>query len=172
MANLEGLNPDFRARLMALVGASGGRITIGSAFRSVEEQAGLFKKAVDKYGSENAARKWAAPPGKSNHNKGFAADLGGDLALAARLAPQFGLAFPMAHEPWHVEPLGFRGSPSSYTLPPDADHDAYDFNDEMSLPPQASNPVAEFAQLLNGAGLSMDSATDIEQLEQIATGVQ
>ena len=37
---------------------------------------------------------------------GLAADLQGDLRLAARLAPRHGLTFPMSHEPWHVERAG------------------------------------------------------------------
>lgn len=102
MANIEGLNPAFRMRLMAMVAASGGRITITSGYRSVEEQTALWNKS-DKTG------KMVAPPGRSNHNRGIAADLGGDLGLAHKLAPQYGLYFPMSYEPWHIEPVGSRG---------------------------------------------------------------
>ena len=111
-ATLDGLEEDFRRRLEALVAASGGKVTIRSGYRSVEEQQRLWDNAVKKYGSPEAARKWVAPPGKSNHNKGFAVDLGGDLRLAAQLAPQFGLYFPMKHEPWHIEPVGSRTADS------------------------------------------------------------
>lgn len=115
----EGLVGDFATRLRRLIDASGGRIKIRSGFRSKEHQERLWKRAIAKYGSEKAARKWVAPPGKSNHNHGMAVDLGGDLKLAAKLAPKFGLHFPMAHEPWHIEPLGSRGSADSYTTTPD-----------------------------------------------------
>lgn len=102
--NVDALNPDFRARLLALVRASGGKVGIGSGFRSHDEQARLYKEKPQ----------LAAPPGHSNHERGMAADLTGDLELAHQLAPQFGLTFPMwgpanksgKKEPWHVEPVG------------------------------------------------------------------
>lgn len=124
----EGLDPMFAARLKAMVQASGGRITLrgGSyGFRSYEDQVRIWNQAVAKYGSEAAARKWAAVPGKSNHGKGFAYDLGyqGDgQAWAQQNAARFGLFFPMNHEPWHVEPirnaLDENFEPEAYTEPP------------------------------------------------------
>ena len=42
-------------------------IYIVSAFRSLDLQRQLFADAVKKYGSEQAAGKWVAPPGRSNH---------------------------------------------------------------------------------------------------------
>lgn len=104
-----GVNPEFGRRLAALVKASGGRVRIGNDYRSTARQAQLFAAAVKKYGSVAAARKWVAPPGHSKHNAGLAADLKGDIALAHQLAAQFGLYFPMGHEPWHVELRGSRG---------------------------------------------------------------
>lgn len=121
--SMAGLSMPFGSALDQMIAASGGKIWVVSGFRSVERQAQLFANAKRKYGSEAAARKWVAPPGKSNHNKGEAADLGGDLALAHRLAPQFGLVFPMSHEPWHIERAGTRdhSSPDAYTTPPSGD---------------------------------------------------
>src|SRR6267154_4954000 len=57
-------------------------ISITSGLRTPERQAELYKAAVDKYGSEEEARKWVAPPGQSQHEKGNAADLqfGSDAA--------------------------------------------------------------------------------------------
>lgn len=117
----EGLDAGYAKQLQALIAATGGRVYIKSGFRSVQRQQQLWDAAVRKYGSAKAARKWVAPPGKSNHNHGFAADLGGDLELAARLAPRFGITRPMAHEPWHFEPVGRRAksSPQAYTEPGD-----------------------------------------------------
>lgn len=118
------LNPEYAMRLQAFVAASGGRVSITSGFRSVERQAELFRQAVAKYGSEAAARKWVAPPGKSNHNHGIAADLGfadaGAREWAHANAARFGLHFPMSWEPWHIEPLGsVTGSDrDAYTDPP------------------------------------------------------
>lgn len=102
----DGLNEDFKSRLRRLIAASGGKVSLGSGYRSVERQQQLWNAAVKKYGSEAKARKWVAPPGKSNHNHGVAGDLQGDLELAHRLAPLYGLYFPMKHEPWHIEPVG------------------------------------------------------------------
>lgn len=118
MANVDQLNPELRARVQALIAASGGRITIKSGFRTVERQRQLWKDAVEKYGSEAAARKWVAKPGSSNHNKGEAVDLGGDLVLARKLAPQFNLSFPMSWEPWHVQRAEFKSKAGSLTAKP------------------------------------------------------
>lgn len=123
MAGTEGMDPDFAAKLQGLVNASQGKVWINSGYRSVERQTQLYNDAIKKYGSPEAARKWVAPPGHSNHNKGLAADLGGDMTLAHRLASQFGLVFPMGWEPWHIEPPNARSKNPNYamsqTTPPD-----------------------------------------------------
>lgn len=125
MADLKGVNGDFAGRLNQLMQHCGG-ISIQSAYRSPEHQAQLWSAALKKYGSEAAARKWVAPPGKSNHGKGLAVDLGGNLACAHKNARQFGLHFPMGWEPWHIEPFGAVGEggkqqamSEGYTDPPD-----------------------------------------------------
>ena len=86
--------------------------TITSGARSVAKQAQLFDAAVKKYGSVQAARKWAAPPGKSHHNAGDAADLGFATPQAKSWfhdnASQYGLTFPMAYEDWHIEDASAR----------------------------------------------------------------
>lgn len=118
-ADSSGAAADFTARMNALIAASGGRIRIVSHTRSHAQQQALWNDALKKYGSPEAARKWVAPPGHSNHERGLAVDLGGDIALAHKLAPQFGLEFPMAWEDWHAEPAGLRHqSPNAYTTPP------------------------------------------------------
>lgn len=120
----EGLDPMFSSNLQRLVAASGGRVWITSGFRSVERQQQLWNAAVAKYGSEAAARKWVAPPGRSHHNHGIAADLGFANAGARQWvhdnASRFGLYFPMEWEPWHIEPAGqaARGNRDAYTTPP------------------------------------------------------
>ena len=105
-------NPEFARRLAALIAASDPdgpgpkppRIQMGSLVRSHAEQVRQAEKAKAKHGAN--WRKWAAVPGTSRHGDygegAFANDLKGDLALAAKLAPQFGLVFPMRHEPWHI----------------------------------------------------------------------
>lgn len=110
------LDPQFSQSMASLLDAVPpnlrGQIIIYSGARSPERQAQLYKAAIAKYGSEQAARKWVAPPGKSKHNLGIANDLrfGSDEARkwAHDNAGQFGLTFPMAHEPWHIEPIGAR----------------------------------------------------------------
>lgn len=109
------MDADFEGRLNAMIAASDGRIWIESGDRDTETQTRLWNEAVAKYG-EDEARNWVAPPGHSNHEKGIAVDLGGDLDLAAELAPQFGLYRPMSWEPWHLEPVGSRSDdPLAYT---------------------------------------------------------
>jgi LAS superfamily LD-carboxypeptidase LdcB len=118
------LNAGFATNLAAMLedAPPGIREGLGlySAYRSEDRQAELFAAAVKKYGSENAARKWVAPPGNSYHNHGEAVDLawnGQSLQNAPREvidwvhqnAGKYGMYFPMAHEPWHIEPKGTRG---------------------------------------------------------------
>lgn len=113
------MDETFNQKLQALVAASGGKVKIVSGFRSTERQQQLWDAAVKKYGSAKEARKWVAPPGKSNHEKGVAADLGGDLAWAKANAGRFGLHMPMGHEPWHVEPADLKSAKTAYTTPRD-----------------------------------------------------
>lgn len=112
---ISGLNPEFSANLRAMIAAAsaeGIQIGITSGLRTTERQAELWQQALAKYGSAAAARKWVAPPGKSLHEKGMAADISGSAsakAWAARNAARFGLTFPLGNEPWHVELAGARG---------------------------------------------------------------
>lgn len=108
-----GLDPNFKAALDGLAAAAKGaghEITVFSGFRSVERQTELWESALKRYGSAERARKWVAPPGRSNHNFGIAADLrySSDAArqFAHARAGDFGLHFPMSWEPWHIEPQG------------------------------------------------------------------
>lgn len=107
-AHVDGLSADFSSPLARfLADAPGGGITINSGYRSPERQEQLWQEALVKYGSPEAARKWVAPPGRSNHNHGTAADLAyasdEARAWAHENAAKYGLNFRMGHEPWHVE---------------------------------------------------------------------
>lgn len=115
---LAGLNPMLRDALQNMVMSAPtdvrSSLRINSGHRTVDRQRELYEAALKKYGSESAARKWVAPPGRSQHNFGKAVDLG-YLSPRAKAwvhenASQFGLHFPMAHEPWHVEMVGGRDS--------------------------------------------------------------
>nr|WP_280142658.1 D-alanyl-D-alanine carboxypeptidase family protein [Methylobacterium gossipiicola] len=117
--HLDKMDWDLKSRLANMVADMPenlrAKFQINSGFRSPERQAELFAAAVKKYGSEEAARKWVAPPGNSMHNHGRAADLNmnGDPAVKEWLhanASKYGLGFPMSHEPWHIEALDARAS--------------------------------------------------------------
>ncbi len=115
--SITGFNPAFRNSITTLFASAPEDVRSGlrlsSGYRSPERQAQLYAEALKKYGSPEAARKWVAPPGRSNHNHGQAADLK-FLTPAARQwvhanASRYGLAFPLANEPWHIELAGARG---------------------------------------------------------------
>ena len=116
VSHIEGLNPAFSGALGQLYGAAPPEIRnnlqILSGHRDIDHQKRLFDAAVKKYGSVSAARKWVAPPGKSQHNHGHAVDFryGNDAARdwTHTNAEKFGLNFPMSHEPWHAEMAGAR----------------------------------------------------------------
>lgn len=108
------LDPGFAEALQRFIGDSPG-ITPYSGYRSPERQAVLYAAAVKKYGSEAAARKWVAPPGRSRHGMRTAVDLSYANAAAKAWAhdnaARYGLHFPMSWEDWHIEPVGSRGQP-------------------------------------------------------------
>jgi hypothetical protein len=112
-AGAAGLNPIFAERLSAfLAEAPDGGLSVYSGYRSPEHQQALYAAALAKYGSPEAARRWVAPPGRSMHNFGEAADLSfatpAARAWAHDNAGAYGLRFPMGNEPWHIEPIGGR----------------------------------------------------------------
>jgi hypothetical protein len=116
-SHIDGLNPEFSAALARMIAEAPPEIQknfqILSGARSNERQAQLYAAAVKKYGSPEAARKWVAPPGKSFHNKGLATDLTyldpSARKYAHENAGRYNLAFPMGHEPWHIELANARG---------------------------------------------------------------
>lgn len=132
--SVDGLDGSFATNLAAMMQDAPPEIRAGlgiySGYRSPEHQAELFSQAVRKYGSPAAARKWVAPPGHSEHNSGHAVDLaynGQSLSHAPKEvidwvhqnASKYGLYFPMSYEPWHVEPMGTRGtSPATGMVAP------------------------------------------------------
>jgi len=89
------------------------KIGIGSGYRSPETQKRLWEEALVKYGSPEAARKWVAPPGKSQHNHGNAADLEylspEAMQWVHQNAGKYGLAMPLSNEDWHIELASARG---------------------------------------------------------------
>jgi hypothetical protein len=111
-SHVQGLDGNFQSQLLQFLQAAkqeGHSIRLYSGYRSIERQKELFANAVKKYGSPEAARKWVAPPGRSRHNFGIAADLeyssGNARQWAHQNAKKFGMHFRMGHEPWHIEPI-------------------------------------------------------------------
>jgi len=119
--DVSGFNADFACRLskfLQAADADGMNIKITSGYRSVAKQAALYAKRTPGVP--------VAPPGRSRHNFGIAADLtfdgvwpsfglraGNTPACLQRLRSckwahdnntRFGLKYPMQVEPWHIEP--------------------------------------------------------------------
>lgn len=118
--SFSGLNERFAASLAQMFQSAPPEIQhqlrIMSGYRSPERQKQLWEGALAKYGSPEAARKWVAPPGHSQHNMGFAADLKyldpAATSWAHENAAKFGLNFPLGNEDWHIEPIGARSGKS------------------------------------------------------------
>jgi D-alanyl-D-alanine carboxypeptidase/Putative Flp pilus-assembly TadE/G-like len=106
-----GLDPRLARAVRRLIEASRGAVRVVSGYRSRSEQSALWERALNRYGSPEAADNWVAPPGTSMHERGLAVDLGGDLQRAARLVARQHLPMwrPLANEPWHFELIGSRG---------------------------------------------------------------
>ncbi len=125
--SLDGLHPTLMRPRVEAVLADPEAVAMGlyvvSAYRSVARQTVLWLAAVAKYRSVAAARRWVAPPGRSNHGPrvdgyGTAVDFGvpgvkavdgrWPAAIRARadaIWVRHGLFSPMAWEDWHAEPL-------------------------------------------------------------------
>lgn len=162
----DNLDPRFAdAVRQFLAAAPGGGITINSGYRTPERQAQLWAGALAKYGSPEAARKWVAPPGRSMHNHGVAADLGyASPAVrdwAHTNAANYGLAFPLPHENWHIELAGARGQPRQEAAPVQVAGAA--------APPQPATAPAGPAGPVNPAmtaALAMSAAAPLADLFQ------
>jgi hypothetical protein len=98
-----GLRPEFKSkieRIYAAMPASTGKFYVGNGCRSHAQQIRLHA----------AKPGLAARPGHSNHERCLAADIvaagpGAMHWLHAHVA-EFGLAFPLTWENWHLEPQG------------------------------------------------------------------
>jgi hypothetical protein len=116
------MNPNFLDNISAMSKEFYGKykrnLVMTSGYRSSETQAALYKDAVAKYGA--SAGSYVAPPGRSLHEKGIAADINFssslkkdiDLADNTGLLAKYGLYRPLknakSQEHWHIEPIGSR----------------------------------------------------------------
>lgn len=123
-AAIQGMASAFATKLATMLASMPdnlrGQITINSGFRDIARQQELWLQALQKYGSPEEARKWVAPPGNSQHNKGNAADLGyGSTAAmdwAHKNAGNFGLSFPLGNENWHIEDSDARSAQNAAAM--------------------------------------------------------
>src|SRR5919109_2999802 len=117
-AGTQGLQVWFLARLRCLLDRVPG-IRVVSGYRTRAAQARLHEERPE----------LAAPPGRSMHERGLAADLafpsGTGRHVILTVAADCGLGFPVPGEPWHVEaaspipprPVGLRVPPRSTWSP-------------------------------------------------------
>lgn len=185
-SGIEGLEYGFADRLydmlLSMPEHLQGQVTILSANRTIEHQQQLWDQKLAEYGGDVArTRRMVAPPGKSNHNHGMAADLTYH-SNAARIwfhenAKRFGLEFPMSWEDWHIEPLGKRdgtykptgrtwggGEHRDMPTSPEA------YTDEQGLTIDQNNGDLE-TQLLRVADAVLGGRTGIKEVRR-GTGVQ
>jgi phage-related protein len=102
---ISGLVPSFLAALRAYSSGIGRNINVTSGFRTRAQQAALYRQKPG----------LAAPPGRSNHEKGLAADITpqmGGTRLGNPTSQRYGLRYPMSYEPWHIEPTNLSGGAS------------------------------------------------------------
>lgn len=122
------MHPKMKDRLKKLFIASGGRVGFGGGTRDPAQQRQLFlsrytptseKTGIEwdgKYWKKNPGVAAAAPPGRSMHEIGLAADLVGDMDWLAKNAGRFGLKTfgDVNDEPWHVQPTELPNSRREY----------------------------------------------------------
>jgi hypothetical protein len=126
MSGFSRLHPTLRDRVAKLMVGSEGKVGFGEGFRSEDQQKQMFMSRYKR--DPNGKVRWngerwkhvsgatAAPPGRSMHELGLAADLVGDMAWITANCGQFALrnfAF-VNDEPWHVQPFELPNSRRDY----------------------------------------------------------
>ncbi len=160
-SSITGMQSAFQQKLAKMIASMPddlkGAVTINSGFRDIQRQQELWLQALKKYGSPEIARKWVAPPGNSQHNKGNAADLGYANDRAKQWvhenAGNYGLTFPLSNENWHIE---------------DADARSKQTTAEIEKLTEAAKKQSEaYARITNGARAYINE----QQTEQQALGM-
>ncbi len=98
------------ARMIAAAASAGLELVLISGFRSVEYQAKLFAKGIEKRGSEVEAARWVAPAGHSEHHTGLAVDLGEGPEPESDVEPAFGNTASYRWLAQHASSFGFEMS--------------------------------------------------------------
>jgi hypothetical protein len=125
-ASFRGLNPKMQERLLKMFAANP-KIGFGGGTRSSSQQEAMFRSRYKKTNTktpifwegsywEHTSGAPAAPPGRSMHEIGLAADLTGDMSWISAHASEFGLKnFAQVNgEPWHVQPTELPNSRRDY----------------------------------------------------------
>lgn len=130
-ATFDGTQPELRLRGEGVMREGGKELYLSEAFRTRQQQQWFWDRKVgelmargySRAAAEREARKWVAPPGHSDHEKGNALDIGifrnAGYDLRARLCKRWGLKANVVGEAWHyvLDPL--RGPvPTEYPLLP------------------------------------------------------
>lgn len=102
------LDPELRAALDAAALAAQERdveLSFTDGWRSSDYQQYLFDAAIQKYGSEEEARRWVKPADESEHVFGRAVDVATADAMdwLNRFGAEFGLCQIYVNEAWHFE---------------------------------------------------------------------
>ena len=86
-------------------GAEGITLRVTGGWRSARYQWLLLQRAVETYGSIEAARQYVLPPEESKHVTGEAVDIGPADAHSwlSQHGSEYGLCQIYANEPWHFE---------------------------------------------------------------------
>ena len=126
-----GMHPTMQQRVRDLIEASDGRVGLGQGLRDPSQQLQMFlnRHVVDPNGKYTyAGQRWsrlpgvaaAAPPGKSMHEIGLAADMTGDMGWLHDHVARFDLQTfeNVNNEPWHVQPSELPRARSSYEVEP------------------------------------------------------
>lgn len=147
-------NPQFQATLLRFLNDNPHGLGISSLDRDTAQQAKLYAR----YQAQGGAP--VAPPGRSNHNHGVAADLSYEddnaKAWAHANAAKYGLRFPMNNEPWHVEPIEARGGAMQNRSVPSmaGGMNAAPAPGAMTLPAEAANAGAPNGQTAGPAAFA------------------
>lgn len=125
-SDFQKMHPKMQQRMLSMF-RENPNVGIGGGFRDSKAQEDMFLSRHEPT-SEDTGIKWqgkfwkrvrgapAAPPGKSMHEIGLAADLVGDLSWMNKNASRFGLKHfaGVNNEPWHVQPSELPNSRRDY----------------------------------------------------------